>query len=186
MEGGHRSRGPACGGLGDRTGGPYPPSMVWTDTEEVPEFLSGVPPSGSSCSGLWPGSQALGAASGPHRCPQGPWGPPLASAADRPPRPPRSPALLPAVLWRALLRACAWRLPLAGCCLASSAAWPAWGRPPRGPSVLQRLLAVPRAGLMSSAVSVAPRLLQHPDGDLWTEALLSLWFLHEKPQAQGD
>lgn len=59
------------------------------------------------------------------------------------------------------------------------------GVAPRGPSALQRLLAVPGARLMSSAVSVAPRLLQHADGDLRSEALLSLWFLHEKPQAQG-
>lgn len=70
MEGGHRSRGPACGGLGDRTGGPYSPIMVWIATEEVPEFLSGVLPSGSSCSVLQPGShsprEASGPASGPH------------------------------------------------------------------------------------------------------------------------
>ena len=51
--------------------------------------------------------------------------------------------------------------------------------------LVQRPLAVPRAGFRGSAVSLAPRLLYHPNGDFRTEALLFLWFLHEKPQAQG-
>ena len=59
------------------------------------------------------------------------------------------------------------------------------GPAPEAPVLVQRPLAVPRAGFRGSAVSLAPRLLYHPNGDFRTEALLFLWFLHEKPQAQG-
>lgn len=86
--------------------------MVWTATEEVPKFLSGVPPSGSSCrvaaglpqptGGLVPSLQPTSVSSGPLRTSRG-------LSADWPPWPHRSPALFPVVLWCVLLQARAWR-----------------------------------------------------------------------------
>lgn len=147
--------GPACGGgLGTGTGGPYHPAHgLDRHRGSARSSFPGcrpADPAAQGCGRQWPWAQPP-AHTGVLRAP----GDLLASAADRPPRHPvscpftRGLACPPPSM-------CLAAPSLAGCCLKAVRGLAAWGGP-RGPSVLGRgCFAVPRAGLMSSAVSVAP------------------------------